>query len=225
VLFDAGNTLVYIDPRRLRDVFLAAGADVGVREIRRAELEARRVLHAALREGQVGTEPEVWQEYFTDLFRRVGVPAERLSEVGRLLGRAHGEAHLWTWVEAGTATALDRLREAGYRLAVVSNADGRVESLLEDVGLGDRFEFVVDSEVVGFEKPDRRIFDHAVDRMGVGASACLYVGDLFTVDYVGATGAGMGCVLLDPLGLYGARAPTVSALTQLPEFLERTSGD
>lgn len=206
-------------------MFRTAGVDVAPREIRRAELEARRVLHAALGEGHVGTEPEIWQEYFTDLFRRVGVPVERLSEVGRLLGRAHGEAHLWTWVEEGTTMALDRLREAGYRLAVISNADGRVASLLEEVGLGDHFEFVVDSEVVGFEKPDRRIFENAVDRMGVRASACLYVGDLFTVDYVGATGAGMGCVLLDPLGLYAARAPTVSALKQLPELLGSPSGD
>jgi putative hydrolase of the HAD superfamily len=177
------------------------------------------MLHAALHEGHVGTEPEVWQVYFTDLFRRVGVPEERLPQVGRLVGRAHHEAHLWTWVEGGTAGALDQLREAGYRLAVISNADGRVESLLEEVGLADRFEFVVDSDVVGFEKPDRRIFDHAIEKLDVRAGSCLYVGDLFTVDYVGATGAGMGCLLVDPLGLYASRAPTVSALTQLPELL------
>lgn len=206
-------------------VFHAAGVGKDVLEIRSAELEARRVLHGALQAGHVGTEPEVWQEYFTDLFRRVGVPEDRLLQVGRLLGRAHGEAHLWTWVEAGTVGALNRLREAGYRLAVISNADGRVESLLEEVGLRKHFEFVVDSEVVGFEKPDRRIFDHAVERLGMGAGACLYVGDLFTVDYVGATGAGMGCVLVDPLGLYSPRAPTVSALSQLPEFLGNASAD
>jgi len=219
ILFDAGNTLVHLDARRLRDVLRPAGASTEVEEIRRSELEARRLLHEALGAGHVGTEPEVWHGYFMELFRRAGVPEDRLSEAGRLLERAHAESHLWTWVEEGTAWALDRLREAGYRLAVISNADGRVEGLLQEVGLAARFEFVVDSEVVGFEKPDRRIFDYAVTRLGVPADACLYVGDLLTVDYRGATRAGMACVLVDPLGLHASRAPTISTLAALPQFL------
>lgn len=216
---------MHVDPRRLAEIFEAAGATVTVEDVRRAELDARRRLHEAIAEGHVGTEPEVWQGYFSELFRLSRVPEAGMELAGRLLVERHGTDHLWTWVEEGTAAALEALGAAGYRLGVVSNADGRIESLLEAVGLRRHFEFVIDSEVVGVEKPDRRIFDEAVRRLGVEADACLYVGDLYTVDYLGATAAGLRAVLVDPLGLYPDRAPTIEALGRLPEFLEARWAD
>ena len=48
---------------------------------------------------------------------------------------------------------------------------------------------------------------------------CIYVGDLFPVDYVGATAAGLGAVLLDPLEIHGARAVTVRELRELKAWL------
>ena len=70
-------------------------------------------------------------------------------------------------------------------MGVISNADGRMEDALEGRGLRGTVEFVIDSEVVGVEKPDSRIFE-AGARLGPTAEACVYVGDLYPVDYVGA---------------------------------------
>ena len=59
---------------------------------------------------------------------------------------------------------------------------------------------VVDSEIFGVEKPDRRIFEHALSLASVAPSAAVHVGDLYAVDVVGAAGAGIHPVLLDPHG-------------------------
>ena len=107
------------------------------------------------------------------------------------------------------------LRDAGYRLAVISNADGRVAGVLREVGLDPFFEFVLDSAVVGVEKPDPEIFREGCRRLELDPARCLYVGDLYPVDYLGATGAGLEAVLLDPLGVHRARAPTVGTLGEL----------
>lgn len=222
VLFDAGNTLVYADPERMAELMACAGIATDAATVRTAELHARRQLHHTIAEGHVGTEPEVWREYFGTIFRASGVPEDRMEEVGVLLREVHLREHLWTHVAEGTGAALDDLARTGYRLAVISNADGRIEALLDRVGLARHFEFVLDSEVVGFEKPDPRIFREGCERLGLEPAACLYVGDLYPVDYVGARNVGMEAVLLDPLGLHGERAATVGVLGALPGLLAPT---
>lgn len=192
--------------------------------MRAAERVARTLLHDAVAEGHAGTEPEVWREYFLRLFRESGVPEEGLEGVGRRLREVHAREHLWTWVEEGTDDALEALAGAGHRLGVISNADGRVEGVLEAVGLRHHFEFVVDSEVVGVEKPDPAIFQEACRRLELSPEECLYVGDLYPVDYLGARRAGMGAVLLDPSGYHRERAPGVPALADLGPYI-RSLGD
>lgn len=221
VLFDAGNTLIYAHPGRMAEILRAAGADTDSERVSGAELQARRILHEAIAQGYAGTEPEVWRDYFASIFRLAGVPEAGMAEAGRLLREVHAADHLWTHVEAGTEEALDALAGAGYRLAVISNADGRVEAVLETVGLRAHFEFVVDSEVVGIEKPDPAIFLDGCRRLGFPPGECLYVGDLYPVDYVGAKAAGLGAVLLDPLGLHDGKAPRIRTLGELPGFLSR----
>jgi putative hydrolase of the HAD superfamily len=81
---------------------------------------------------------------------------------------------------------------------VVSNSDGRVEEALVAAGLRDCFDVVLDSALVGVEKPDPAIFRAALAALGVAPDEALYVGDLYDVDVVGARAAGMEAVLLVP---------------------------
>ncbi len=219
VLFDAGNTLVSLDPVELAEIFQLVGGETDPTRIQREELEARRVLHRAITDGHIGTEPEVWHAYFVALFEACGVPAQSMEEAGRELRSRHRERHLWTRVQEGAHEVLEGLRREGYRLAVISNADGRIQALLERVGLLSHFEFVIDSEVVGLEKPDAAIFLEGCRRLKLRPEECLYVGDLYPVDYVGARTAGLQAVLLDPLVLYGRRAVTIARLADLPPLL------
>jgi len=107
---------------------------------------------------------------------------------------------LWTRVPEGVPDALERMRAAGRDLIVVSNSDGEVDRRLDGVGLLDLVDGVVDSGSVGYEKPDPRIFEHAIARAGRPADRCVHIGDLYAVDVVGARAAGVHAVLLDPFG-------------------------
>ena len=104
-------------------------------------------------------------------------------------------------------------------MGVISNADGRMEGALEVAGIREHVEFVIDSEVVGVEKPDSRIFEAGCAALDLTPEACVYVGDLYPVDYVGARAAGLQAVLLDPLGLHTEWADTVADLGELPKWL------
>jgi putative hydrolase of the HAD superfamily len=141
--------------------------------------------------------------------------------VSETLRRMHHEDHLWTHVQKGAFDALVRLREKHYRLGVVSNADGRVEALLQRLGLAELVEFVIDSHVVGVSKPDPSIFRMGVDRLGLEPGECLYVGDLYAIDVLGARASGLQPLLLDPFeGLaHWEDVERIASVAELPEWL------
>ena len=197
----------------------AVGAALGV-PLEPDRLERATAAAASAAEGLRGRDRERAQVYLEALFTGAGVPAARLDEVGACLRRLHGERHLWCRTPVGAAEALDRLRAAGLRLGVVSNSDGRVEEALVAAGLRDRFEVVLDSALVGVEKPDPAIFRAALDALGVAPAEALYVGDLYEVDVVGARAAGMEAVLLAPgAGASAADCPRFGSLAALADDL------
>jgi putative hydrolase of the HAD superfamily len=216
VLFDAGNTLVFLDYARLaRTIGEALRLPLTEAALRRHSGAAAQ----AMEQGRL-TDRERGTVFLLTLFERAGVPADRTEDLKAALLEMHQHMHLWGATEPGTVEALGRLRAAGIRLAVVSNSDGRAAAALEAGGLLDQFEFVIDSGEVGVEKPDPRIFQIALDRMGIQPADALYVGDLYEVDVVGARAAGLDVVLLDPSGDHAGRdVKTVRSVAELADEL------
>jgi putative hydrolase of the HAD superfamily len=216
VLFDAGNTLLFLDHDRMA---AAVGAVLG------APLDADRLARATgtasrAAERAVGADRDRARVYLEALLLEAGVPAERMGEVAACLQQVHDESHLWCRVAENTRVALDRLRARGLRLGVVSNSDGRVEQALVAAGIRDCFDVVLDSALVGVEKPDPTIFRAALAALGVAACEALYVGDLYHVDVVGARAAGMEGVLLGPdLDASGTDCLRFTSLTALADDL------
>ncbi|KAL9421251.1 hypothetical protein AB3S75_038755 [Citrus x aurantiifolia] len=88
------------------------------------------------------------------------------------------------------------LKDAGVKVAVVSNFDTRLRKLLKDLNVIDLFDAVVISSEVGCEKPDPRIFKAALDQMSVEASRTIHIGDDEKADKQGANSLGIDCWLL-----------------------------
>ena len=90
----------------------------------------------------------------------------------------------------GVAEAVEELTAIGLRLAVVSNWDIALTGYLEELGLRDRFAAIVTSAEAGAPKPDPRIFELALERLGVEPERALHIGDA-EADELGARAAGM----------------------------------
>lgn len=209
LLLDAGNTLVSIDFEWLAALLAEKGVATSVDELRRAEARARPVLSRRLAQagagGRLSTESGDTFSFYVGriLSGLVGVPGERAAALAAPLARslkAEGNPRLWSRILPGTRQALAELRSLGLALGVVSNSDGTIRETLERLDLARHFDAIVDSRLVGFEKPDPRIFVHALEALGARPSTALYVGDLYSVDVVGARGAGLAAALVDPFG-------------------------
>jgi putative hydrolase of the HAD superfamily len=214
VLLDAGGVLLLPDPEALRKVLAPYGLSVTDEEARRGHYECMAQLD------RIGALD--WPAVDRHLARILGVPDDRLDEVVEGIEALY-LSEPWVPVD-GAAEALLRLQGAGFRLAVVSNASGTIEAQLHDGricsvhgGAVARVEVVIDSHVVGVEKPDPRIFQLAFDAIGAVPESSLYIGDTVFFDVTGARAAGIRVVHADPFGLCGGPDdhPHVGSLEEL----------
>jgi HAD superfamily hydrolase (TIGR01549 family) len=116
----------------------------------------------------------------------------------------------------GAAQLFAGLADAGVPAAVVSNWDYSLRRTLS--GLGIDPDAVVTCGETGVRKPDRRIFDEALGRLGVAPEDALHVGDSPDTDGAGATAAGIDVRILDRTG-ERAGPDTIAALTDVLELL------
>ena len=144
--------------------------------------------------------------YLRYLLEGVGVTDDATIQAMDAWRQAYaGPGGLWNTADPDAAAALDAVRAAGLRSAVISNSDGTIRSLVTRLGLVDRLDFVVDSAEEGVEKPDPRIFERALARAGVKPEEAAYIGDLYSIDVRGARHVGLRVVLLDPGRCWGER--------------------
>lgn len=208
VLLDVGNTLTSIDfpwicaELEKMGVFCEAGV------LQRAEAKARPVISEALAQADGTRDVDRRAAYLATVFGQL--PAEILGPTWdvELLAQvlvpilfAEGNSvKLWSYILPGVPEALAVIKELGYKTGAVSNSDGTIARQLEIRGFADRFDVIIDSAVVGFEKPDPRIFGIALEQCGSMPKESLYVGDIYSVDILGARAAGLHAALLDPYG-------------------------
>jgi len=99
-------------------------------------------------------------------------------------------------VALGAVDAITRLRRSGVRVALASNWDARLPSLLRALNLDAHFDAVVVSALEECEKPDPKFFTALSNALDVDPRAIIHVGDDVRNDLRGAASAGFGAAIL-----------------------------
>ncbi len=224
LFLDVGNTLVSMDFGWVRAELAAVGIACTTGALRRAEAAGRPHFSAAYADAAAGGHEHFFRAYLRTMLAHLDGPTldsprdpDEIAELlAPVLGAPGCTQRLWSWVLPGVREALGALRGMGLKLLAVSNADGTIEEGLLRLGLRPYFDAVLDSHLVGFEKPDPRIFDRAIEISGATRDRTLHVGDIYAVDVLGARAAGLHAVLVDPFddwsGVDCCRVPDLAAL-------------
>jgi len=199
VLLDVGGVFHLPDHDRIVAAMARAGVPARAADLDRAHYAGVKAL-TNFHEG----DREIWLAYNRGYAHALGA-ASRVESVAEFLLNEFTTGGVWTRVIPGSAAALRAIAATGVKLAIVSNADGSVEAQLAADGIcqlgagpGVPMDAILDSSVVGVAKPDPRIFEIALERLGVSPDRAVHVGDTPAADVDGARAAGVTPVLVDP---------------------------
>jgi 2-haloalkanoic acid dehalogenase type II len=238
ILFDLGSTLIYFDGdwpalraasnARVLDTLLAIGLDLNQQAF------------LANWETQLVTYQDERDEHLVE-HSTLYVLQSVLSEMGytaipeRLLRRALAEMYAVTqqhWkVETDAHPTLAALRKRGLRLGLLSNAadDEDVQSLVDQAGLRQFFDFILTSAYLGYRKPHPLTFQAALDRWRLPPRRVAMVGDNLRADIGGARQMGIFSIWItrraaftNPVDLRGPITPdaSIGALSELLPLLD-----
>jgi putative hydrolase of the HAD superfamily len=216
VFFDVGSTLLFANRERMLAPLYERGIRPPEELLQAVERRSKNEFDDIIEHGG-RIDLGFWNLFYDRLFAELGIHDEALRQ--QLIANTRLSSN-WDQMRPGTRDALDTVARK-YVTAVISNADGKIADLLERCGIAHCFQTITDSGIVGHEKPDPAIFETAMRSVNARPVKSLYVGDVYSVDYRGATNAGMQAVLFDAHGAYRQKGlPRVESLQELIAMLD-----
>jgi putative hydrolase of the HAD superfamily len=211
IFFDVGNTLLFPNRSRIHAPLTDRGFVPGPEHLRDLECRTKNRFDGMMTTNG-STDHSFWWMFYSQLLSELGLEDDAARD--QLVSGIRNSAN-WDQIRPGTAEQLHQIGEQ-YKIAVISNADGGIEDVLTRCGIARCFRTITDSGLVGYEKPHPEIFRQALQSMNATPEESLYVGDVYSVDYLGATAAGMQAILMDVPGAYRDKAvPRVESLEEL----------
>ena len=197
VTFDLAGTLLFPFPS-VGAVYAACAAKHGV-DVSAAELDAAFPL--AFKGGPKQAKPEIfWREVVVRCFGPQLPAAKTDATVGECW-QAFARPESWK-LAPGAVNTITAIKFLGIKVAVLSNADSRMRTVLQGKDLLRHFDGVYLSAETGYSKPDAKAFAHAARDLGGLTSTLLHIGDSPTLDGQGSRDAGATAIIVG-----GAHAP------------------
>jgi HAD superfamily hydrolase (TIGR01509 family) len=209
VTFDLYDTLMELDPprwTRLRTALRDFGVDASEDVLREADLIAED--YYTVENGGIPIRdraPEEREAFRVEYMRR-WLEAAAISDDPAFAARVRprylaefesGWDHHAYRLYDDVMPTLARLRAAGIKTALISNADADVTVIAVHFDFASRMDLIVTSALVGYEKPDPRTYHAALEPLGADPARSIHIGDQAKSDVVGALGIGMQAALLD----------------------------
>lgn len=232
IFFDLDGTLRFHNPPS-REIFADEAVRQGITITAADRLRAARWEHyyfGGSEEVYADSEafPErkaFWINYSYRCLIKLGASIEQAERLAPQLHEYMNEHnHPEDALIPGVLETLKVLKETNVILAVVSNRDQPFHDYLEQLGIAQYFHFSLSAGEVQSWKPDKAIFEHAMQRAGVRADETVYVGDNYYADVVGARNAGIHPILIDVDGIFEAPdCPVVCSHQELLALLQKAT--
>jgi len=220
VLFDLGNTLVYMYPEEtFQKILEALGISKSLDDVKQAMIKGNQEFdidkHSHL------SAHEFYTEWSMVELRHLGI-------TGNAKARKLAEEIDFRWFEFAKVyvypdvkETLQRLKHKGLKLGIITGGyEEDVEKILPKAGLEKFFEVYVGVNTTGKRKPHSEAFNYALKQLRIKPMEAVFVGDQLEADYIGAKKVGMKVFLIQREGKPIAGVETIASLKEIFDFLE-----
>jgi len=218
VLFDLGGTLIDTAPipEIIRRILEAHGIQRSLSDIATAHSKTESQMSL---EDYVMPYDEFWIKWNLGIIEGLKIKRDI-----RYLARVILE-EWWDFADVklypDVEETLRYLRRHGLKTGIVTNGFKKdIDDIMFKVGFTGYFDVEVGVDAVGKPKPNREIFDFALDKLGVSNHETIFVGDMVETDYEGSARAGLFPVLIDRDDGNKEEIRKIRRLTQLVKYLQ-----
>ncbi len=225
IFFDVGNTLLFPYPsveEVAREVLIKHKIEVDLSRLKDTlpkvndyyeEIYWRDDSFWKTEEGASG----VWTDMYRYWMELVGIDGDSCY-FGKLIYQEFGKPERWRPF-SDVIPALNKMRKRGLKLGVISNWDSRLKHIFQGLKLDKYFKFIFASAAVGIAKPDPKIFELGLEKVGSLPEETLHVGDHWYADVEGAEKVGLKPILINRWGKFNeANCPTCPKISTLEEL-------
>lgn len=201
VSFDAGQTLVELDTAMLVRRLAERGVAMTEGALAAAQPAAWRRYDEVMKDG--GHE-RPWQVFMATLLGGAGVDDDPAVVLARWLWDEQPAQNLWRQPIPGMFELARELAALGVPVAILSNSEGKLAELIDEIGWSAPFTAIVDSGRLGVAKPEPAIFLHTAAALGVAPAEVVHIGDAYNADIVGGRAVGMRTIWFGPVAVAAA---------------------
>lgn len=138
-----------------------------------------------------------WKDLVRDVFKTSGYElGDSFDSIFETIFKEFSASSSWGIYPEVESTFLS-LKNLNLKIGLISNFDSRLESLLDNLKIKNHFDLLVYSGKVGFSKPNKKIFLHALNELNLIPEEVIYVGDDLNNDFYPALDLGMNALLID----------------------------
>ena len=203
VFFDVGGTLLRVKPS-VGDVYATYARSFGFKgsakelnQLFQREWTDLGGMESLGNSSGKEAERSFWKRLVYQVFEHYG-GLENFEDYFEIIYEAFTRKDHWhVFDDVISSGILNKLKNRGVTLGVVSNFDSRLHTILESTGLAQYFDFILASAEVGSAKPDKNIFNEAISKSGVSYSEACHIGDDLRADIHGANSVGIDAILVD----------------------------
>ena len=244
VLFDIGGTLItqehnprraLINARFFRQILSEQGiqVDMSDEEFAKYIREGGEAYKHRGEDSKTELKPvTIWKDH---ILRSLEIPEEKIAPVAELFSFCNDYVRLENRARPGMREMLEELKAMGMKIGVITNTISMsfADHILKETNVSEYFQDIVKSCETGIRKPDKRIFELAMERIGSTKETTCYVGDTISRDVLGSRNADLAmCILIrNPAVAHrdkdfrGPDAPrpdyTIDGLDEIPEIIRQ----
>jgi len=199
VFLDFGDTLACTVPSyfiRVAEAMRQSGYDISDKEFESAYIRTDFDIYRKSKD-RGGVTPNEYREWFFPILCNILKINIDPYQLRFNIKEAMKNTQFSRTALPGATELLAYLKDKGYLLGVISNNDGYTEDKCKETGIYEFFDIIADSTALNMIKPDPRIFQHVIRELGLNATDCLHVGDLYGSDVKGGSNAGLDVIWLN----------------------------
>jgi putative hydrolase of the HAD superfamily len=128
---------------------------------------------------------EYYEIYFQEIYEKIGIDTVLSKKMCKEVRNEYLDIKKWH-IYSDTESALNKMMQSNYKNVILSNHVPELSEIVKNMGIEKYFFKIYSSGIIGYEKPNKKIYDFVINDLNANRNNCIMIGDSYDADIAGA---------------------------------------